>query len=245
MMDFLNTMTAHTSVRNFSGEPLPEKTKGQLLRAARSGSSSNFVQAFSIIEIKEPALRERLADISNSGAYVKKSGAFYVFVADLYRQAALLEAAGEGTAGIANMEALLVATVDTAIAAQNMVVAAEAMGLGICYIGGIRNQIQEVAQLLELPPYTVPLFGLTIGVPLAKNEPKPRLPLANQVATDRYDKTAFTDLREYDAITASYYAERGSNQQETNWRDKMTAFLAEPRRPEVAAFLRKQGFTLS
>lgn len=244
MNDFLTKMTQHVSVRDFADEPLTAETKAQLLQAARSGSSSNFVQAFSIIEIKEVSLRERLAEISNSASYVKKSGAFYVFVADLYRQAFLLEQAGRGTQGIANMEALLVATVDTALAAENMALAAEALDLGICYIGGIRNEIEEVAQLLGLPPFTVPLFGLTIGKPLRKNEPKPRLPLANQFAVDGYDVAAFTDLREYEGLTQQYYGQRGSNQQQASWPHKMTSFLAEPRRPEVATFLRKQGFSL-
>lgn len=242
-MTIIEKMQQHASVRNFKDESLSATTKQQLLAAARSGSTSNHLQAYSIIEITDPQLRSELAEISQSASYVKQTGAFYVFVADLYRQAVLLEKQGEGLQGVQNMEALLVATVDTTIAAENMAVAAESLDLGICFIGGIRNDIQRVAELLHLPKYTVPLFGLTIGVPVSRNQVKPRFPQTNQVSENSYDQAAFTELSRYDEETLRYYAQRGSNQQTTSWSDKMVGFLKTERRPEVGAFLKKQGFT--
>ncbi|GAA3328274.1 hypothetical protein GCM10020331_071590 [Ectobacillus funiculus] len=40
------------------------------------------------------------------------------------------------------------------------------MGLGICYIGGLRNNLEEVAKLLNTPKYVIPLFGMTVGYPV-------------------------------------------------------------------------------
>ena len=60
-----------------------------------------------------------------------------------------------------------------------MAIAAESMDLGICYIGGIRNDLDTVAKRLSLPELTVPLFGLTIGVPETLNGVKPRMPFEN------------------------------------------------------------------
>ena len=59
----------------------------------------------------------------------------------------------------------MVSVIDAALAAQNMSIAAESMGLGICYIGGIRNNLNEVSELLETPEYVLPLFGLVVGQP--------------------------------------------------------------------------------
>jgi len=243
-MDVIASLNAHSSVRAFAAQPLAEQTKRQLLTAARAGSSSNFVQATSIIEVREPQLRNELADISNSAAYVKQSGVFYVFVADLYRQSQLLQARGQNLAPIQNMESLLVSVVDTAIAAENMAVAAESVGLGICYIGGIRNDLARVSELLQLPAYTVPLFGMTIGVPLSQNAVKPRLPLANFTATDHYDAAQFTDLTAYDATMRAYYRNRPSHAKDLDWTTSQLAFFETVRRPEVATFIRRQGFTL-
>lgn len=245
MSSLIEQMQHHVSVRDFEPTPLSTTVKQQLTAAAQSGSSSNFVQAFSIIEVTDLVIRDEIATISQSAAYVKQTGTFYVFVADLYRQATLLEKAGQSLAGIQNMEALLVATVDTAIAAEDMAVAAESLDLGICYIGGIRNDIARVAELLGLPAYTVPLFGLTIGIPKTKNQVKPRLPQVNQVAQNQYDVHQATNLVQYDQQMQNYYANRGTNQQQTDWSTKNTAFFSEVRRPAVASFLKKQGFTLN
>lgn len=89
---------------------------------------------------------------------MNQTGVFYVFVADWYRQAQILRAENKDVKALRNMEALTVAIVDTTIAAQNMTVAAESMGLGICYIGGIRNDTSKVAELLNLPELTLPLL---------------------------------------------------------------------------------------
>ncbi|KSV55642.1 NADPH-dependent oxidoreductase [Pediococcus acidilactici] len=245
MEDVIELMKKHTSVRNFADTSLTDEVKEQLIIAAHAGASSNFVQATSIIDVTDPSIRGQLAEISKSAAYVKQSGAFFVFVADLYRQSQILQQQGLDLAGIKNMEALTVAIVDTAIAGENLAVAAESLDLGICYIGGIRNDLTTVRDLLNLPKFTVPLFGITVGKPTRKNAVKPRMPLHNNTFKNGYDRQAAQDLSEYQKITQAYYAKRSSHAQETDWIRKMTDFFAEPRRTDVAPFLLEQGFTLN
>lgn len=244
MKNTIDLLQQHVSVRDFKTDPLSSDIKEQLLIAARSGSSSNFVQATSIIEITDFDIRERLATISKSDAYVKNTGTFYMFIADLHRHANLLKQAEMPLTSVANTEALIVSIVDTTIAAENMAIAAESLGLGICFIGGIRNDLFAVRDLLHLPDYTVPLFGLTIGIPNVKNEIKPRLPQKNTVFENYYDEQAATDLSGYDLQMARYYTDRTTHQQSTNWTDKMLEFFKEPRRPDVADFIKEQGFSL-
>ncbi|MGX6962853.1 NADPH-dependent oxidoreductase [Vagococcus xieshaowenii] len=244
MNKVIKKMKEHVSVREFETTPLSSEEKQALLEASQSGSSSNFVQAFSIIEITDSRQREALANITNSAEYVKNTGTFYMFVADLYRQAKILETYQQPLDAIKNMESLLVAVVDTTIAAEDMTVAAESMDLGICYIGGLRNDIKQVANLLDLPPFTVPLFGLSVGIPKTKNQVKPRLPIENQMSENTYDREKLTDLTDYEDITRQYYGSRTSNAQETSWSFKNAEFFGEVRRKEVAIFLKEQGFTL-
>lgn len=244
MNETIQKMLTHVSVRDFEDRALTPEIKQQLLDAAQSGSTSNFVQAYSILEITDPALRKQLAEITFSASYVEKTGTFYVFVADLYRHAELLRQKGESVAGVSNTEALLVSIVDTTIAAQNMAIAAESLDLGICYIGGIRNDVPKIAELLGLPDHTLPLFGLTVGYPVTKNEPKPRLPKVNLVAENTYPKEVFADFTAYDAELEQYYSARSSNAQQADFSSKMAEFFSVTRRQEIAAFLAKQGFTL-
>lgn len=234
----------HVSVRNFKDESISQTTKDELLAAAQSGSTSQLVQAFSIIEITDPDLRSQISAITKSSPHVKKADTFYIFVADLNRQRTILEANHLPLASLENMESLIVATVDTTIAAQNMAIAAESMDLGICYIGSIRNNIKKVAELLHLPKYTFPLFGMTVGVPSVKNPHKPRLERYNQVSTNVYDNIQFNDIAKYDQTINKYYANRKSNPQDTTWTQKNLAIFKEPSRPDVTDFLKEQGFAL-
>lgn len=245
MNSTIKNMTEHVSVREFKDQAITADQKQSLLAAAQSGSTSEFVQAFSIIEITDQKLRNELADITISSPHVKKADTFYVFVADLNRQASILKAHNQSLDSLKNMESLIVSVVDTTIAAQNMAVAAESMDLGICYIGSLRNNIKRVAELLNLPKFTVPVFGMTVGIPATKNQHKPRLPQANQVATNTYDNQKFTDLKAYDQDVHEYYANRKTNASDTNWSEKNLTIFKQIRRPEVASFLKEQGFTLA
>ncbi|MGX7132014.1 NADPH-dependent oxidoreductase [Enterococcus songbeiensis] len=243
-MDLYTSFMEHTSVRSFQEKKVPDSLKEKLIAAAQSGSSSNFVQAYSIIEVRDPQKLATIESIANCPGYVTGAGVFYVFVADLNRHAQLLAHHQRATAisNLETMEALTVAIVDTTIAAQNMAVFAEGNGLGICYIGGIRNDLFQLAELLDLPKHTVPLFGLSIGYPKIRNQPKKRLPAAEILSVDRYQPVNFDHLQAYDEQTAAYYAKRTTNQQQTSWSKKMLAFFSEPRRLETSEFLKKQGF---
>ena len=59
----------------------------------------------------------------------------------------------------------MLAITDTAIAAQNAVVAAESLGIGSCYIGDIMENCEEQRRLLQLPEYVFPAVMLVFGWP--------------------------------------------------------------------------------
>ena len=85
------------------------------------------------------------------------------------------------------VENFLVAAVDVAIAAQNAALAAESLGLGMCYIGSIRNNTARVIELLELPRLVFPVVGMTIGWPAAQPMIRPRLPVSAVLHWEKYD----------------------------------------------------------
>ena len=60
---------------------------------------------------------------------------------------------------------LMLAVTDTAIAAQNAVVAAQSFGIGSCYIGDIMENCEEQRRILNLPEYVFPAVMLVFGWP--------------------------------------------------------------------------------
>jgi hypothetical protein len=99
------------------------------------------------------------------------------------------------------IEMFVVAVVDTALVAQNIVVASEANGLGICMIGGIRNNPDKVCQLLQLPERVFPLMGICLGYPDHEPMIKPRLQHEIAIHHEEYQEENLEALlADYDRI---------------------------------------------
>ena len=244
MNETIERLLGHRSIRKFTGEPVPDEVVRTLVACGQAAATSSNVQAVSVVQVVDPARRERLAELAGGQAYVASAGAFTVWCADLRRASAACErAGGEFEPGMT--EHFLVATVDVALAAQNAVVAAESLGLGICYIGGLRNEPAAVSELLELPEQVYPVFGLCLGTPAQDPGIKPRLPVDAVLMRERYDARAQDALAAgYDETLAAYYASRGSNAKASSWSEAMRALVGKESRPHVRGFLAGRGFTM-
>ncbi|RZG18153.1 oxygen-insensitive NADPH nitroreductase, partial [Klebsiella pneumoniae] len=156
----------------------------QILSAAQSVASSSFLQANSIIRVTDKGLRATLAELAGHQAYVVEAAEFLVFCADYHRHSQIVPEARTGF-----VEQLMIGAIDGALMAQNALLAAQSLGLGGVYIGGIRNNPAEVSEVLGLPHQVIPLFGLCLGHPAQRPEQKPRLPRALVVHENRYPAT--------------------------------------------------------
>ena len=185
MNDTIRTQLAHSSVRAFTNEPVTAELRTQILDAARAASTSCALQVTSIIRVTDPALRGRIAELSGGQAHVAAAPEFWVFCADYHRLQLLCPEADLGW-----IEQFLVGCLDTGIMAQNAFTALESLGLGGCFIGGIRNGITEVSALLRLPQNVFPVVGIAFGHPAVRNPVKPRLPATITFMENGYEEPA-------------------------------------------------------
>ncbi|MGG1312349.1 MULTISPECIES: oxygen-insensitive NADPH nitroreductase [Cohnella] len=244
MNETLALLMNHRSIRKFADKPVSEDQLKTIIAAGQMASSSSNVQAYSVIAVTEAGLKKRLAELSGNQAYVEECPVFLVWCADLHRlkYCADLHAPGQPTYED-TAENLIVATVDTALAAQNAAVAAESLGLGIVYIGGIRNRIEEVSQLLELPDRVYPVFGMCVGVPAQEPMLRPRLPVEAVLHRNRYDgRKHAAEVARYDETMSAYLRERTGGKQDTPWSRLMADRLVQPVRMHMKAFLENRGF---
>ena len=185
----LETVLSHRTVRQYRDEPLPAGTLELLVAAAQSASTTSNLQAWSVVAVEEPARRARLAALAGGQEHVASAPLVLMWVADLARLRAIAHANGKSGEGLDYVESFLIASLDAALAAQNAAVALEGLGLGCCYIGGMRNHPEAVAAELALPPDTFVVFGMSIGIP-AENlttEMKPRLPQQAVLHREQYN----------------------------------------------------------
>lgn len=241
-MSVKEVLRSHSSVRKYTGEQIPKETVIDLIETAQMAASSHFVQAYSVIWVTDEEKKQKLGELSKNEFQFKTAGASFLFCVDFKR----LQMAGQkhGVEIVADSaENVLVGVADVSIFAQNFVIAAEAEGYGICYIGGARNNPAEISELFDLPDYVFPLFAMTIGKPTKRNETKPRLPVGAILHENSYNTEKYNELLdEYDSIMENYYASRSSNQKMSNWTKQMADYLIEQKRPYMKVFLASKGF---
>jgi len=240
----LDLLNSHASVRQYKDTPISDDQLAAIIGAGQMASTSSNVQAYSVIAVTEPSLKSKLAALAGNQVYIEQCPVFLVWCADLYR---LREAASPHLAGSPtyedSTENLIVATVDVALAAQNAAVAAESLGLGIVYIGGIRNRIAEVSELLGLPELVYPIFGMCVGYPDGAQGQRPRLPLQAVLHHNGYNAEASLEqVKAYDEETSVYLRERTGGKNDTPWSTIMAKRLAEPIRLHMKDFLQDKGF---
>ncbi|MEK8132884.1 oxygen-insensitive NADPH nitroreductase [Paenibacillus filicis] len=239
----IELLQRHRSIRKFQPVPLTPEQIQAIVGSAQMASTSSNVQAYSLIAISDEATKRELARLAGNQAYVADSGLFIVFCADLHR----IEEASKRHQDTfhTNTESFLVATIDAALAAQNAAVAAESLGLGICYIGAIRNNPEEVSQLLKLPQLVYPVFGMCIGTPDQEPSYRPRLPQAGILHWNAYEETTMQQgIDEYDRTIHQYYLERTQGQTVTTWSRGIADKYQKPVRAHVKTFLEARGFKL-
>jgi nitroreductase len=215
--DTLDTIVAHRSVRAYLPDPLPEGTVELLVAAAQSAASSSNLQPWSVIAVEDPTRKQRLAHYAGDQPHIVDAPLFLVWLVDLNRLEHIGEVAGRRVEAIEFLETFLLGAIDTSLAAQNAVLAAESIGLGTVYTGGIRNRPAEVAAELGLPPQVFALFGMAVGRPdpAAPASVKPRLPqdavlFREQYGNDDGDRA----LSAYDRRLRTFQQEQGLAEQD-------------------------------
>jgi FMN reductase (NADPH) len=242
----IETILKHRSIRQYEDRPLTEEQIRTIVEAAQAASTSSYMQAYSIIGIKDPKKKKKLAELAGNQPYVEKNGHLLVFCADLHRHDVVAQIEGKDlTSTLESTEKFMVSLIDAALAAQNAAIAAESMGLGICYIGGLRNNLEEVSKVLRTPKRVLPLFAMTIGYPLHESGKKPRLPFEHIYHEEEYeqDENRFKEqLQQYNDIIKEYYIERTGGIRNDTWTGQMAQMLSHPVRIYMKEFVEKQGF---
>lgn len=248
--DTLDLLLSHRSVRAYDSRPLPDGALEAMVAAAQSAASSSNLQTWSVIAVQEPERKARLAHLAGDQEQIRACPLFLVWLADLARLAAVAERRALPHGALDYTEALLLGVVDATLAAQNAVVAAEALGLGTVYIGAIRNRPLDVAAELRLPPRSFAVFGLCVGWPDPQRPAhvKPRLPQDAVLFRETYSADGQAEaVARYDESMSAFYREQ-QMRVEGAWSEHSARRVAGPQslsgRHTIREALQKLGFEL-
>jgi nitroreductase len=221
-MTLLDTLMTHRSIRKYKPDAVPEDLLTELLEAGIRASSSGNMQTYSIIVTRDRALRERLYEPHMEQDMVLDAPLLLTFCADFRRMRHWLRL-NDAPDNFDNFMSFMIAAIDATLVSQNVAIAAEAHGLGICYMGSTLANCDQIGRILGLPPGVFPVVGFSLGWPDEDPAPRDRLPLSGVVHEDVY--------RDYsDADIERIYAERNRK----GW-DRYMSF------PELRAMIEASG----
>ena len=229
MNETLSLIHRHRSIRRYAPDPVPDTDVRRAVEAGQHASTSSAVQLYCLVHITDPDDRQRLAELCGPQQHIAECGAFFVVCGDTRRHRLLCRRAGRDYD--AHLEGFLLAVIDTTLFAQNLVLAFESLGYGICYIGGLRNNLPQIDRLLELPEGVYPLYGLCVGVPAEQPEHRGRLGIDAVLFENRYpdDNEILRLIDEYDDA----------------WSNRMADKFSEPRRTDLGPYYRGKGAEFS
>lgn len=244
MNETINLLKSHKSIRKYKNQPVEVDKIKTIIECAQCAPTSSFIQAYTIISVVNMENRKNIAHLAGDQDYIQQCPLFLVFCADLKRSKTSCEINDKTMAG-SNAETFILATVDAALAAQNAITAAESLGLGGVYIGGIRNNPSEICAILKIPSDVYPVFGMCLGYPDNNPDKKERLPIDVVFKTDVYNTNDDDEkIKQYDAHVSDYYSKRTKGKRSDTWTSQVSSLMSKPQRPHMKSFLDKQGFNI-
>jgi nitroreductase len=199
----LNHLNNHRTVRKYTSQPIEKELLDELLTAACRASNTGNMQVYSVIVTTDETIKKQLAPAHFNQPMVTQAPVVLTFCADFHRFSRWCELR-DANPGYDNFQSFMATTIDTLLAAQTFCIAAESVGLGICYLGTTTYNARPIIDALQLPKLVVPITTITVGYPDGEFPQTDRLPLEAVVHYEKYGE--FTD----DAIDRIYAEKENS-----------------------------------
>ncbi len=208
MNETIKSLLERKSVRVYEARDISPETKELLFEAAFAAPTAGNQQLYTIIDVTDAALKAGLAVSCDNQPFIESAPMVLVFCADCKKwYDAFAEAGAEPRSP--SVGDLFLALDDALIAAQNLVTAAESLGIGSCYIGDIMENRQTQREILGLPHYVFPAAMLVLGYPTPQQRDRIKPKRAEKrfiVCENAYHSLDGAELRE---MLSSQCGEKG------------------------------------
>lgn len=213
----LETIFTHRSIRKYKSTPVPPDVLDEIMAAGTRASTTGNMQVYSMVVTRDPALKEQLWEVHFRQDMVRQAPVVITFCADFHRFTKWCQQR-KADPGYDNFLSFYTASIDALLAAQNVALAAEAHGLGICYLGTTTYMAGRLVEILNLPELVVPVTTLVVGYPDESPGLTDRLPNDAVIHNETYKDYTPADIdrlyaeKEHSPLTLELLEE---NQKET------------------------------
>jgi nitroreductase len=247
-------LLAHRTHRRYSKDPVPDEVLEVALAAGLSAPSKSDLQQVAIVLVSDRAKQATIGSWIPDMPWITTAPRFMVFCGDNRRIRRVAELRGRPFPND-TLDMFMNAAVDAGLVMQSFITAAEGLGLGCCPISVVRNHVERLSVLLELPSGVFPVAGLCVGYPSQAGWTSMRLPPAVTVHTDRYDDShlpeqleAYDRRREARHVTpreSQRFVDRFGYTEPYGWSEDKARQYSVPERHSFGPFIRGHGFTLA
>jgi nitroreductase len=178
-------LLSRRTIRKYTAEDISGELLDELLTEACRTSTTGNMQVYSIIVTRDEARKHEIAPFHFNQKMITEAPVVLTFCADFNRFNKWCRLRN-AEPGYDNFLSFMTAAIDALIVAQTFCIAAEARGLGICYLGTTTYMAHKLIEVLKLPSGVVPLTTITVGWPAEKPEQVDRLPLQAVVHNEEY-----------------------------------------------------------
>ena len=186
----MNQMKNRKSIRKYKSRKIDEGLLNELLETACRASTTGNMQLYSIIVTEEDEMKEKLSPAHFNQPMIKQAPVSLTFCAD-FRRFSIWCKERRAEPGYDNFLSFMNAAIDAMLVAQTFCVAAEQKGLGICYLGTVLYNAEQIIEVLKLPELVFPITTITVGYPDEDPKQVDRLPLEAVIHRETYkDYTA-------------------------------------------------------
>jgi nitroreductase len=246
MKDIKQALLERTSVRRYEREAIPEETMDFIRKAVANTPTSYNGQQFSVIEISDQELKEKLYALTNQ-KQIKTCNRFLVFCSDYNKITLLAKRKGFDVPEFTNtMDGVTIGIIDAALAMMSAVVAAQACGLGSNCIGYLRTvDPAAVADLLKLPKGVFVVCGLALGIPREQPDIKPKQPSSlvfHQNAYRQDTEVLVDEMEAYDDVVKEYNRTRSGGTTTNDWCDHILDYYRHAMDYRILDYLKAQGY---
>ena len=188
-----NTIVNHRSIRKFRSDQIDESMLEDILYAGTRASTTGNMQVYSMIVTKDPELRRKLWECHFRQEMVLQAPVHITFCADFNRFNKWCRQR-KAIPGYDNFLSFFTASIDALLVSQNVCLAAEEKGLGICYLGTATYNASKIIDILKLPEGVVPVAAIVMGYPDEEPGLTDRLPLEAVVHHECYNDYSDEDI---------------------------------------------------
>ncbi len=189
----LNTLLQHRTIRKYTDKDISEELLNTILEAGCRASTTGNMQVYSIVVNRDAAMKKELAGCHFNQPMVQNAPVVLTFCAD-FNRFNLWCKQNQAEPGFDNFLSFFTAAIDALLVAQNVCVAAESDGLGICYLGTTTYLAGKIIDILHLPKGVIPVTTVTLGWPDEHPALVDRLPLEAIVHKETYQDYSSEDI---------------------------------------------------